>query len=447
MTLSMLTERTEPGVVPDGSAGDWAVVRLRPDGTLGRATIVAAEGPAEAADAARAQQAACDVVVPPGLSLRVGLQHATDGHLARAARSFGQGARTAAGRAERLDCLGHLALAEAELGDLQLARGHAQEVLRASGADGTRRLAQVASARVHLERAELEACARMLDAARSSDDATAWVSTCTLVVEAELLVATGRPEAATRLLARASDDADGPTGWAAARLRTARADALLACGEPLRALTVVTPLPPTDEVEASVVTAAGRQALGDHRGAASVLAGVAAALEGASLQVQVRAWLIEAHLAHDRGHPERTTALVERSLAACGAEGLRRPLQRDRGWLQAHAELGPRTRHAHLDVLQELVGPPAPRGTLPRPRVARSADPTAGGVELLGDGLTDRETQVLELLAQMCSTEEIAAALYVSVNTVKTHLKGIFGKLCVNRRVDAVRRGRRLGLC
>ena len=51
------------------------------------------------------------------------------------------------------------------------------------------------------------------------------------------------------------------------------------------------------------------------------------------------------------------------------------------------------------------------------------------------------EGQVLDLLAQMYSTEEIAAALYVSANTVKTHLKGIFGKLCVNRRVDAVRRG------
>ena len=61
--------------------------------------------------------------------------------------------------------------------------------------------------------------------------------------------------------------------------------------------------------------------------------------------------------------------------------------------------------------------------------------------------LTERESQVLELLAQMNSTEEIAAALFVSTNTVKTHLKGIFGKLGVNRRVDAVRHGRTLGLC
>lgn len=66
---------------------------------------------------------------------------------------------------------------------------------------------------------------------------------------------------------------------------------------------------------------------------------------------------------------------------------------------------------------------------------------------LPGATLTQRECEVLELLAQMYSTEEIAQALYVSANTVKTHVKGIFSKLCVNRRVDAVRQGRAMGLC
>ena len=67
--------------------------------------------------------------------------------------------------------------------------------------------------------------------------------------------------------------------------------------------------------------------------------------------------------------------------------------------------------------------------------------------QALLEPLTERETQVLELLAQMCSTDEIAAELFVSVNTVKTHLKGIFRKYAVKRRVDAVRRGRELGVC
>ena len=61
--------------------------------------------------------------------------------------------------------------------------------------------------------------------------------------------------------------------------------------------------------------------------------------------------------------------------------------------------------------------------------------------------LTARETDVLSLLAEYCSNEEIAADLVVSMNTVKTHIRSLFQKLAVTRRADAVRRGRALGLC
>jgi LuxR family transcriptional regulator, maltose regulon positive regulatory protein len=61
--------------------------------------------------------------------------------------------------------------------------------------------------------------------------------------------------------------------------------------------------------------------------------------------------------------------------------------------------------------------------------------------------LTARETDVLNLLAEFCSNEEIAAELVLSLNTVKTHMRSLFQKLSVTRRADAVRRGRTLGLC
>jgi ATP/maltotriose-dependent transcriptional regulator MalT len=61
--------------------------------------------------------------------------------------------------------------------------------------------------------------------------------------------------------------------------------------------------------------------------------------------------------------------------------------------------------------------------------------------------LTARETDVLKLLAEFCSNEEIAAALVLSMNTVKTHMRSLFQKLSVTRRADAVRRGQALGLC
>jgi LuxR family transcriptional regulator, maltose regulon positive regulatory protein len=49
-------------------------------------------------------------------------------------------------------------------------------------------------------------------------------------------------------------------------------------------------------------------------------------------------------------------------------------------------------------------------------------------------------------LAEMLSTEEIADDMFLSVNTVKTHLRSIYRKLAASRRGEAVRRARDLGL-
>ncbi|MFC0714898.1 LuxR C-terminal-related transcriptional regulator [Cellulomonas biazotea] len=60
--------------------------------------------------------------------------------------------------------------------------------------------------------------------------------------------------------------------------------------------------------------------------------------------------------------------------------------------------------------------------------------------------LTDRELAILTALATMQSNAEIADELFVSVNTVKAHLKALFRKLDVGSRRGAVHRGRELGL-
>lgn len=61
-------------------------------------------------------------------------------------------------------------------------------------------------------------------------------------------------------------------------------------------------------------------------------------------------------------------------------------------------------------------------------------------------GLTQREHEILGLIAQGLSNREIAERLFVSENTVKTHSSRIFEKMQVNRRVQAVQRGKELGL-
>jgi DNA-binding CsgD family transcriptional regulator len=75
--------------------------------------------------------------------------------------------------------------------------------------------------------------------------------------------------------------------------------------------------------------------------------------------------------------------------------------------------------------------------------LVRMANPTRMP---LVEPLTAREIEVLEALAAGRSNEEIAASLFISLNTVKSHLKTIYGKLGVHSRTQAAARGLGLGL-
>jgi LuxR family transcriptional regulator, maltose regulon positive regulatory protein len=81
-------------------------------------------------------------------------------------------------------------------------------------------------------------------------------------------------------------------------------------------------------------------------------------------------------------------------------------------------------------VVRDRLGP-SPAGPEPEP---------------LLEPLTERELAMLAALPTMESNTEIAADFYVSVNTVKAHLKALYRKLGVGTRREAVRRGRELGL-
>src|SRR5688572_10542344 len=61
-------------------------------------------------------------------------------------------------------------------------------------------------------------------------------------------------------------------------------------------------------------------------------------------------------------------------------------------------------------------------------------------------GLTPREHEILELIANGLSNREIAEKLFVSENTVKTHSSRLFDKLSAKRRTQAVQIGKEMGL-
>jgi len=60
--------------------------------------------------------------------------------------------------------------------------------------------------------------------------------------------------------------------------------------------------------------------------------------------------------------------------------------------------------------------------------------------------LSKRELEILNLLAQGHSNQEIAAKLFVSLSTVKTHIQNLFEKLDVKRRIQAIEKARSLNL-
>jgi two-component system, NarL family, response regulator LiaR len=78
--------------------------------------------------------------------------------------------------------------------------------------------------------------------------------------------------------------------------------------------------------------------------------------------------------------------------------------------------------------------------------IVAGADFKLNEPELQRLGISKREYEVLELMAQGLSNQEIADKLFVSLNTVKTHSSNLFMKLDARRRTQAIHRAKELGL-
>jgi LuxR family maltose regulon positive regulatory protein len=75
-------------------------------------------------------------------------------------------------------------------------------------------------------------------------------------------------------------------------------------------------------------------------------------------------------------------------------------------------------------------------------RIARRAQ----AVKPLVEPLSERELEVLQLIAIGKKNQEIADDLVISLNTVRYHTKNLYGKLGVNKRTQAVAKAQKLGL-
>jgi len=277
------------------------------------------------------------------------------------------------------------------------------------------------------------------------------------------VVAAGRSIATARLLLARGDApaaleaadpavrADVASPWAEGHAALVASAAHLAEGRPDLAAKVLREVP-DDQPACAVETARAHLAAGNSGAAIDMIDNLRT--EGRSgPAVTVRATLVRAQAADGTGDLATARRLVAQALLEARRERLRRPFLEAGPWIRGLLGAAP------LQGLAEgwLTPRPSRHGEPPdrspaalRPeaqaRVQARVQARSESSSLVVEELSGRERDVLERLAQMMSTEEIAADLFVSVNTVKTHLKSVYRKLAVNRRNDAVRRARDLRL-
>ena len=265
-------------------------------------------------------------------------------------------------------------------------------------------------------------------------------------------LASGRPEAALGAFQAAERlTAQLVTEHALARrLRSHALQALVRLGETQRVERALAEMggPERDSAEVRNATAVLRLALDDPAAATIALAPV---IDGSVPLVNAHLWDVQAFLleaiARDAlGDAGAARRALERALDLAKPEGLLFPFLLDpaAGLLDRHRRLGT----AHASVISEILNVLAGRkpAALSGPVAGTQRDGESGGERGLREPLSQGEMRVLRYLPTQLSAPEIADQLYLSVNTVKTHMRHVYDKLGAHRRHEAVERARALGL-
>ncbi|MDY6878574.1 MAG: LuxR C-terminal-related transcriptional regulator, partial [Chloroflexota bacterium] len=185
---------------------------------------------------------------------------------------------------------------------------------------------------------------------------------------------------------------------------------------------------------------AGRDSAGLRPGIELADRLVTGALQSQYIPVALEALLLRAQMHAVLGDHRASQADYARALELAEPEG----------FIGVFVERGPPVAEALANLVEQdrlsAVQPGyverilAAFSRLQPPGAARGEQPASGLIE----PLTDRELDVLRLMAEGLKYAEIAARLFISLNTVRFHVKAIYGKLSVNNRTQAIEMARQL---
>jgi LuxR family transcriptional regulator, maltose regulon positive regulatory protein len=437
---------------PNGSAAALSLQMVRMTHAASVANVEAALRAAAAAEGLLQQQAPERLDEHPELPILVessrGAAWLAKGRLDEAMEAFSAGARAAdrpGSEGSLIHCLGHLAMLAAMRGQLRRASdlsGRAADIQNAPRlAETACPSASVAKAWVSTELYDLPAARRHAQRAAESlaeaHDPTTRVALA--LVDSRIKRARGDVDGALARIVTARSETPAPP-WLQDALAIEEAELHVVNGQPALAAQVVEGLYEPGSPESALVLARARMsAAGTVELPTTTLRSTAA-----SIPTRIDGWLLEATRLLDHGEQLRAAEALERALRLAAPERLRRPfreaspqvrrlLRWDRNLATEHSWLGAAT----LDDDR----PPKPR---------RGAEPDISlnqpGQRPIPEALTEKELEVLGHLAAWLTTEEIAGAMFVSVNTVRTHVRHILRKLGSSRRYEAVRHAGELGI-
>jgi LuxR family maltose regulon positive regulatory protein len=336
-------------------------------------------------------------------TINLGQLQEADNQLALATRTYRRVLELAGDPPDPIACEAYLGLARIayQWDDLDAAQQHGQQCLQL-----IRRIERVDTsasyalllARLHLAQGDLDGAAAALDAAEAFVRQHGFVFRMPEIAAAQVLV-----------LLRQGHLAPAAQLAAAHVLPLSQARVHLAQGEPGAALALLEPL--------------------RHRAEAQGWAD-----EGLALMV------LQAVALHSAGAADTARRVLAEALA----------LVKPEGFIRTFVDEGAPMARLLAEALAAGLEPTYVRRLLAAFPLAESAQmivtPASGLDSTLVEPLSEREREVLRLIAEGLTNQDVASKLYLSLHTVKVHARNIYAKLGVTSRTQAVARGRALGI-